>query len=121
MLYKRVVAKFGTSLLTGGTDSLNSEIMSNLVKQVAQLYHEGTEIIIVTSGAVSAGRKKISGIKERKDIPFKQVLASLEQQVQAESVQPVLLAQLAQAQIALAGDMPAQRTAVAGLAQAGLH
>ena len=79
MFYHRVIAKFGTSLLTGGTGHLDSSIMSSLVQQVAQLHQQGHEIIIVSSGAVAAGRQKLGLTKERKDVPFKQVLASVGQ------------------------------------------
>ncbi len=79
MLYKRLIAKFGTNLLTGGTGHLDLSIMSSLIEQVAQLHQQGHEIIIVSSGAVAAGRQKLGLTKERKDIPFKQVLASVGQ------------------------------------------
>lgn len=78
MSYHRIVAKFGTSLLTSGTDHLDLEIMAKLVQQVAQLHHERKEIIIVSSGAIAAGREKL-GVQERKNTPFKQVLASVGQ------------------------------------------
>ena len=70
MSYQRIVAKFGTGLLTSGTDHLDLQIMTNLVKQVAQLYHQGKEIVIVSSGAIAAGRQKIKGVPERKNTPF---------------------------------------------------
>lgn len=79
MLYKRIVAKFGTNLLTGGTDRLNQKVMSSLAQQIAQLKSDGHEIVIVSSGAVAAGRQKLGLKKKRKDIPFKQVLASVGQ------------------------------------------
>ncbi len=79
MSYQRIVAKFGTSLLTGGTERLDLEIMASLVGQVAQLRQQGKEIIIVSSGAIAAGKQKLGLLKERKDIPFKQVLASVGQ------------------------------------------
>ncbi|MFC2035279.1 glutamate 5-kinase [Chloroflexota bacterium] len=77
--YRRIVAKFGTSLLTGGSDHLNHEIMSTLVAQVAQLHNQGLELLIVSSGAIAAGRHKLGLTKERRGIPFKQVLASVGQ------------------------------------------
>ncbi|MEW6141562.1 MAG: glutamate 5-kinase [Chloroflexota bacterium] len=83
--YKRIVAKFGTSLLTGGTEQLDLKVMSGLVAQVAQLRRDGKEVVIVTSGAIAAGRQKL-GIsreerreKEHKGLPFKQVLAAVGQ------------------------------------------
>ena len=77
--YHRVVAKFGTSLLTGGSDCLDQEIMSSLVAQVAQLHRQGLELIIVSSGAIASGRYKLGLSQKIKGIPFKQVLASVGQ------------------------------------------
>jgi len=77
--YHRIVAKFGTSLLTGGGDHLDRDIMANLVSQVAQLHKQGLEVIIVSSGAIASGRHKLGLTKKIKGIPFKQVLASVGQ------------------------------------------
>ncbi len=75
----RIVAKFGTKLLTGGGDRLNQAIMSSLVAQVAQLHQQGREIIVVSSGAIASGRYKLGLTREVRGIPFKQVLASVGQ------------------------------------------
>ena len=77
--YHRIVAKFGTSLLTGGTDRLDEDIMSRLVSQVAKLHQQGLEILIVSSGAIASGRHKLGLTKELRGIPFKQVLAAVGQ------------------------------------------
>ena len=77
--YHRVVAKFGTSLLTGGGDRLNQDIMSHLVAQVAQLQKQDMELLIVSSGAIASGRHKLGLTMEVKDIPLRQVLASVGQ------------------------------------------
>jgi len=79
MAYHRIVAKFGTSLLTSGTDHLELPLMTNLAEQIAQLHQQGKELIIVSSGAIAAGRQKLKGIPESKNTPFKQVLASVGQ------------------------------------------
>ena len=79
MPYHRIVAKFGTSLLTSGSDHLDLRIMSSLVEQVARLRQQGKEIVIISSGAIASGRQKLGKIQERKNIPFKQVLASVGQ------------------------------------------
>ena len=78
-MYHRIVVKLGTALLTGGTDRLDLEIMASLVGQIARLHQMGKEIIIVSSGAIAAGRHKLGLFKERKDIPFRQVLAAVGQ------------------------------------------
>ena len=77
--YHRIVAKFGTSLLTGGSDRLDGDIMSRLVAQVAQLHQQGLEMLVVSSGAIASGRHKLGLTKELRGIPFKQVLASVGQ------------------------------------------
>ena len=79
MSYRRIVAKFGTGLLTLGTDHLDLQVMSNLVEQVARLHGQGKEIVIISSGAIASGRQKLKKIPERKNTPFKQVLASVGQ------------------------------------------
>ena len=77
--YHRIVAKFGTSLLTGGSDHLDQDIMSSLVTQVAQLHEQGLELLVVSSGAIAAGRYKLGLTRKIRGIPYKQVLASVGQ------------------------------------------
>ncbi len=77
--YHRIVAKLGTNLLTGGTGQLDHDIMSRLVTQVAQLHRQGLELLIVSSGAIAAGRHQLGLTKELKGIPYRQVLASVGQ------------------------------------------
>jgi glutamate 5-kinase len=78
-VYNRLVVKLGTSLLTGSSDQLNEETISRLVNQIARLHGQGLEMLIVSSGAIAAGRHKLGLTKERRGIPFKQVLASVGQ------------------------------------------
>ncbi len=78
--YRRIVAKFGTNLLTAGTDRLDLQMMAALVGQVARLTQLGAEVIVVTSGAVAAGQHRLGQVRRvRRDLTFKQVLASIGQ------------------------------------------
>ena len=77
--YQRIVAKFGTSLLTAGSTNLNIEQMTDLVAQIARLHKQGVEVVIVTSGAIAAGREKLGLTKKAKGVALKQVLASVGQ------------------------------------------
>jgi glutamate 5-kinase len=79
MNYTRVLIKLGTNLLTKGTERLSLETMSSLAEQIAGLHKQGLEMIVVSSGAIAAGRQRLGLIKERKDIPFKQVMAAVGQ------------------------------------------
>ena len=73
MYYKRIIVKLGTNLITGGTDSLDMDTMTDLVNQIATLRKKKIEVILVSSGAITAGRQKLSMDGERRDIPFRQV------------------------------------------------
>ena len=77
--YHRIVAKFGTSLLTGGSERLDRDVMSSLVAQVARLHKQGREVVVVSSGAIASGRHRLGLARKLKGIPFKQVLASVGQ------------------------------------------
>ncbi len=79
LAYRRIVAKFGTSLLTGGKDHLDHDIMSTLVNQIADLHERGLEVVVVSSGAIASGRHKLGLTRKVKGIPYKQVLASVGQ------------------------------------------
>jgi glutamate 5-kinase len=77
--YHRLVIKLGTNLLTGGTGRLDIPTMTSLVDQVAQLHQQGREVVLVSSGAIAAGRDKLAADHNRKDIPFRQILAAVGQ------------------------------------------
>ncbi len=77
--YQRIVVKLGTGLLSGGSDYLNLETMGKLVAQIAELHHQGHEIVIVSSGAIASGRYKLGTVKKVKGIPYKQVCFSVGQ------------------------------------------
>ena len=77
--YRRIVAKVGTNVLTAGTDRLNLEVMSALVGQVARLQRRGAAVLIVTSGAITAGRHRLGITRDRKGMPFRQMLAAVGQ------------------------------------------
>lgn len=79
MKYRRIVIKLGTNLLTSGSNCLDMKVMAGLAQQAASLHHKGHELIIVSSGAVAAGRELLGIRDKRKDIPFKQVMASVGQ------------------------------------------
>ena len=77
--YRRIVAKVGTNVLTAGTDRLNVEMISALAGQVAALHKDRANVLVVTSGAIAAGRHRLGLRQKRKDTPFRQVLAAVGQ------------------------------------------
>lgn len=76
---RRLVVKIGSSTLTHPSGKLNLFRLEHLVRDIADLKHQGLEIILVTSGAVSAGLGKLSLIDNPENIPEKQALAAIGQ------------------------------------------
>ena len=76
--YRRIVVKAGTALLTDGTDSPNREVMAGLVDQMARLHGEGARLILVSSGAVAAGRGAVVATDDT-SVQFRQALAAVGQ------------------------------------------
>lgn len=77
--YRRIVVKLGTNLLTAGGESLDLARIESLTGQLARLHKQGSDIVLVTSGAVAAGRSRLGAQRAHRDIPFKQVLAAVGQ------------------------------------------
>lgn len=75
----RIVIKVGSQLLTNPDHSLNTEFISHMVEQIAELYKNGHQPLLVTSGAVAAGRHTLCIRKENKNIPYRQALAAVGQ------------------------------------------
>lgn len=74
-----LVVKLGTSVLTGGSRRLNRAHIVELVRQCAQLHAAGHRIVIVTSGAIAAGREYLGYPDLPATIASKQLLAAVGQ------------------------------------------
>ena len=75
----RVVVKAGTALLTGGGTHIDIEVMAALVGQIARLHSRGNEMLLVSSGAVAAGRRVLGVSSDAGNMPLKQALAAVGQ------------------------------------------
>lgn len=77
---KRIVVKIGTSTITHlSTGSLNLDTLEKFVRVLTNLRNQDKEIIVVSSGAIGAGRKAL-GIKEKpKTLSVKQACAAVGQ------------------------------------------
>ena len=76
---KTIVIKLGTSLLTSGTPHLDKSRMAEIVRQCHKLRSAGIRVILVTSGAIAAGREKLGYPTLPTGIAYKQLLASVGQ------------------------------------------
>ncbi|SHN50790.1 glutamate 5-kinase [Desulfovibrio litoralis] len=74
-----LVVKLGTSVLTAGSKKLNKAGMLEIVRQCAKEHAKGQRIIIVTSGAIAAGREYLNYPELPKNISSKQLLAAVGQ------------------------------------------
>lgn len=76
---KKIVVKVGTSTLTQGAKTLSRKYMVELTRQLAHLHEKGNQIVLVTSGAVAAGRELLSHPHLDRNVPSKQMFASVGQ------------------------------------------
>jgi len=79
MICRRLVVKCGTSTLTAGTPHLSPPRLVEIAQQVAQLRAARLEVIVVTSGAMAAGRERLNLNHLPKDLPVKQMLSAIGQ------------------------------------------
>jgi glutamate 5-kinase len=77
--YRRIIVKAGTNLLTDGKDELDETFIENLVSQIAHLSADGREMVLVSSGAVAAGRGVMRNLANSSVLPDRQVLAAVGQ------------------------------------------
>ena len=81
--HRRVVIKAGTSVLTRPPDhqGLNLEVIGDLVRQIRDLRRLGGEVVLVTSGAIAAGREALGTDQNEgnRDISTRQVMAAVGQ------------------------------------------
>lgn len=75
----RIVVKLGTSTLTAGTPHLSPPRILELVRQMVQLRERGHQVIVVSSGAMAAGRAVLNFPHLPRHIPKKQMLAAIGQ------------------------------------------
>jgi len=76
---QRIVVKVGTSVLTAGTTYLSRPRLLMLVQQMAALFAQGHEVVLVSSGAVAAGRERLNFPDLSPALPVKQMLSAVGQ------------------------------------------
>lgn len=75
-VYKRIVVKVGTNVITDRDGRLNPAMLDSLTAQIAALATNGVEVILVSSGAVGAGRGLVSLSDNLTPVETRQVLAA---------------------------------------------
>jgi len=77
---KRIVVKIGSSSLSCG-DHMSRDRMAQFVRDVAALVRKDYQLVIVTSGAISAGAARMKMKRHSITIPEKQALAAVGQTI----------------------------------------
>jgi glutamate 5-kinase len=108
---KRIVVKAGSSSLTDDTGSIDLEKMTCLVDDLSRVAGGGREVVLVSSGAIAAGRGKIGMAERPKTIPEKQALAAIGQVALMQTYSELFSARsLTAAQVLLTRDDTLDRT-----------
>jgi glutamate 5-kinase len=80
--YKRIVVKIGSNVLTSADGTLDTACMSSLVAQIETLFRAAIEVIIVSSGAVAAGRGELcaqSSLRKLDQVSARQIFSAVGQ------------------------------------------
>jgi len=78
-LPRRLVVKLGSNLLTDRRGQLDVRFLRRMVGELADLHAQGRDLVVVSSGAVAAGRPAFASLASRHDIPARQMLAAVGQ------------------------------------------
>ena len=73
---KTAVVKIGSSVLTHGDGSLDESVFKEIAKQVFSLKQRGVRTIIVSSGAIASGMKKLGLSSKPVEIDVKQAISA---------------------------------------------
>lgn len=76
---RRWVVKIGSALLTNDGQGLNRDAMAGWVKQMVALRQSGVEVVLVSSGAVAEGIKRLGWTSRPKELPALQAAAAVGQ------------------------------------------
>ncbi|HID30535.1 MAG TPA: glutamate 5-kinase, partial [Desulfobacterales bacterium] len=75
---RRAVVKVGSGVLTHD-QGLNDRVIRHLAREVSMLMDQGRQVILVSSGAIASGMKKVGMAERPTDIPHKQAVAAIGQ------------------------------------------
>lgn len=76
---RRVVVKVGSSLVTNEGRGLDAEAIGNWCRQMAALAAEGREVVMVSSGAIAEGMKRLGWTTRPKELHELQAAAAVGQ------------------------------------------
>ncbi len=78
-IFKKIAVKIGSNVLTRKDGTLDVTRMSALVDQVAELHHNGVEVVLISSGAVASGRSELNMDKKLDSVSARQLFSAVGQ------------------------------------------
>jgi glutamate 5-kinase len=87
----RVVIKIGSSSLTSRHGEISRRKIEKLANEIVYLKDLGHEVVLVSSGAVAAGYRRLGCLERPKTLPEKQAAASIGQGLLMESYSELFL------------------------------
>jgi glutamate 5-kinase len=76
---RRIVVKVGSSLVTNEGRGVDGEAIGNWARQLAALARDGRELVMVSSGAIAEGMKRLGWTVRPKELPELQAAAAVGQ------------------------------------------
>lgn len=77
--YKKIAIKVGSNVITRTDGTLNITRISALVDQIAFLYKNGVDVILISSGAVASGRSVLKPSKKLDVVEQRQLFSTIGQ------------------------------------------
>lgn len=75
---KRIVVKLGTNVLRGDDGNVSLPRIFSFIEDISSLVHSGKEVIVITSGAVGLGKKRLN-LNSTEGTALKQACAAIGQ------------------------------------------
>jgi len=72
----RAIIKIGSSVLTDKNGNLSESVFEKLAHEISKIRDKNIEVIVVSSGAIASGMKKLGLTDRPKDISMKQAIAA---------------------------------------------
>jgi glutamate 5-kinase len=77
--FNRITIKVGSNVITREDGSLNDSRILRIVEDIAVLYKQGVEVLLITSGAVAAGRGSVTPSRKTNIVAARQIWAAIGQ------------------------------------------
>ena len=78
-MYKKIAIKIGTNVLTSSDGTLHKKRISHIVEQIVELKKNNIDIVLISSGAVAAGKQICGKLNSNDTVTNRQLWASLGQ------------------------------------------